>query len=81
MKYALLDTTNGSYNAVIAAQKAAFDKKPGATNFVPILNLDGTQALIQVHDDTNLPPPCVLDSNFDPSTRDMSLWEIPDPKS
>jgi len=77
--YALLDTTHGSYNSVIATQKTAFDKQKGATNFVPVVNLAGTQALIKVYDNTNLPKPVVIQNPFDPSTRNMLEWERPDP--
>jgi len=77
--YALLDTTHGSYNSVIAKQKVAFDKQKGSTNFKPVLNLAGTQALIKAYDKTNLPSPVVIQNPFDPFTRIMTEWESPDP--
>jgi len=76
MKYAILNTAHEDYNSIVATQKAVFDSEVWSTNYVPILNLDGSQALIQVHwDDPTWD--CVLSiwGKEVPDSRTMSEWQ------
>jgi len=77
MKYLLLNTQHADYNNIIASQTKAFNAEKGATNFTPVLNLDGTQALIKAFGAFDSTCGCIIDPNFDPSTRDMTKWEKP----
>ena len=74
--YFLADTTHEEYATLVANQKEQFDCCSWATNHVMITNLAWTQSINKIF--WELPVNwAILNSDFDPSTRDMLEWEIP----
>ena len=47
----LLNTQSEDYDSIIESQKAIFDLKSWATNFVPRLSLDWTKSLIELQEE------------------------------